>query len=186
MELTQNLFRYTDYRAFLKDYYTTKKESRNNWSYNVWARQLGLRSSSMLVMILNGQRNPGKKLIAKIISDLHLNKEQAEYFKDLVRLHKAKDDIGLSLLLMDRLRKHQAQPTPLKISYQMFSAISNWRYFAIREMVHLKDFHEDVDWIQSRLNYDLSKQEITETLQTLENLELLQRDKKGNLCVKDQ
>src|SRR5688572_29633530 len=77
---------YLDYRDFLRDYVKGKRVANPQWSFAVWARQLGLKSPSTLIMIVNGQRHPSSKLAQTLAAQLKLNTNDTRYFLDLVKL----------------------------------------------------------------------------------------------------
>ncbi|MGK5089741.1 TIGR02147 family protein [Bdellovibrionota bacterium FG-2] len=76
---------YGDYRTYLKDRFESEKKRRKHWSYGVWAKELGLQSSSTLIMILNGDRNPGPKLIQQLARYLKLNNTESAHFERTFR-----------------------------------------------------------------------------------------------------
>src|SRR5690348_929619 len=102
---TPSVFHYTDFREFLKDWYEWRKRHSRNWSYGRWSRELGLKSVSGLHMVVNGERNPGPKMIRLFLRHLDLPPPEAKYFSDLVQLHKSSGDPRLSALLMESLSR---------------------------------------------------------------------------------
>jgi len=180
-----SVFNYTDYRSFLKDAYTVQKQLRPRWSYGSWARQLGLKSSSTLIMIFNGQRNPGPILTKTLAEKLKLNPKETEYFCDLVALHKNRGDIERTVFLMEKLAKRRTGRTFEFLDHQAFSAVSHWHYYAIRELVQLPDFVEDVEKICKSLCFQVSPKQVSEAIATLIHLKLLARDGKRGLRISD-
>jgi len=180
MPLFNNILQYSDYRTYLHDFYKHKKRSQPGWSYSVWAKQLKLKSPSTLIMVVGGQRNPGNSLIKCFVEYFEFNQRNADYFEDLVRLEKSKRDIRLSVLLMEKLGQQRGG----KFSYldqKRFSTISNWYYYAIRELVNLKNFREDPHWISGKLKRGVSPKEARKAIKNLLELNLIQRNSKGRL-----
>jgi uncharacterized protein (TIGR02147 family) len=175
------IYNYTDYQVYLRDVFKARKLVSPYWSYGVWARDLGLKSSSTLIMILQGNRNPSSSLTKQIAAYLKLKSGEAQYFADLVNLKKSKNDPHLTQALTERLKKQHPKKEFRLLSADHFMAISNWHYYAIREMVDLKDFREDLEWIQKKLNFKVSKKEIEQAIEALLRLELIERDENGYL-----
>ncbi|MFL5814225.1 MAG: TIGR02147 family protein [Bdellovibrionia bacterium] len=175
------VYEYSDFRLYLREVYKIRKSSSRHWTYDTWAKKLGLKSSSTLIMILQGSRNPGPKLAQALASSLELKPNEAHYFQDLISLEKAKKNPHLHVVLLERLRKQNPVRSFRMIDRDSFSAISNWYCYAIREMVDLKDFREDPEWIQARLHFKVSKKEITDAIESLLRLGLLERDENGFL-----
>src|SRR5688500_2384189 len=103
MEL--QIFDYVDYRNFLRDYYRKQKQSRKGFGFASWARKIGLRSPSGLIMIVNGQRHPGPKLLCGLTGSLNLSSSESNYFRNLVALAKSKDNPAESVLLLEKLQE---------------------------------------------------------------------------------
>ena len=60
MGIMADLFKYLDYRHFLKDHYREQKEKKGSvFSFRSFARQAGLRSPNFLQLVMEGKRNLG-------------------------------------------------------------------------------------------------------------------------------
>ena len=173
MESLGNLFEYTDYRVFLRDYYTGRKQRQPQWGLESWARQLNIRSKSMLGMILNGQRHPGPRLVDSLQSYFRFSKEEGRYFSDLVGVTKNNRNESIQFLLKERLAKSRSSGEFENISLDVFSSMSNWFYPAIRELSALKGFRFDADWISHQLFGRVSPRDVKFALAVLERLGLL-------------
>lgn len=179
------LFAQTDYRTILREGYTTRKQRKQGFSYQSWARQLGLRSPSTLAMILNGQRHPGDSLVHRFALDLELSGSESQYFSDLVTLQKNRGkDIELTVALVDRIRKRRKHWGFRFVEFETLESISNWYYVAIREMVGLADFKEDPFWICGRLHFKITPKEAAQAIKRLVALKLLKREN-GKLVAAD-
>lgn len=179
--MTEPVFKYSNYRSFLRDYYDRKRERDPRWSYGVWAKQLRLKSSSTMIMVVNGTRHPGPKLVKSLNHYFGFKKNEAEYFEDLVRLQKAKNDVRLSVMLMEKLSHEHPKKKFFYLDQKSFFTISNWYYYVIREMVHVRGFSENPEWISEALNKRITVKEARTALLTLIELDLLKRDENGKL-----
>ena len=83
---------FSDYRSFLLSYAQDMKRRRPSWSYRSWAKKLELGAVSSITKIIQGDRNPGPVLIEKLIRYFKFRERDAQYFRDLVQLHKIKQD----------------------------------------------------------------------------------------------
>ncbi|MGZ3711032.1 MAG: TIGR02147 family protein [Bdellovibrionota bacterium] len=176
-----NPLAFKDYRSFLLAHVQAKKAANPSWSYTVWARQLGLKSSSTLIMILNGQRNPGRGLLADFSRYFKFSDSEKQYFADLVRLAKAHSDVQLSMAVMKQLEERNPGKGFRMLDQDTFLAISQWHYLALREMVQLREFREDPEWIAAQLQFPVKPEKIAEALQTLIRLNLITRNAQGRL-----
>ncbi|MBT4791621.1 MAG: TIGR02147 family protein [Halobacteriovoraceae bacterium] len=84
-----DIFFYNRLSDFLKYYFEKVKSVRPQWSYQTWARQLGLKSNTSLTKVLNGQRNVGTDLKAALLEYFEFNAKEANYFNLLVNYDRA-------------------------------------------------------------------------------------------------
>jgi len=181
MNSIERLYQYADYRTFLRDFSAEKKQRDSRFSYGVWARQLNLKSPSTLVMVLNGQRHPGPDLVKTLSRYFRFDENQDRYFDHLVRLAKADGDPTLTVLLMEKLSEYHPRKAFHQIDYRQFQMISNWHYYAVRELVHLADFQDDARWMARRLGGSITPKEAKLARQTLLELGLLAQRADGRL-----
>lgn len=175
MELKVDIFQFDDYRKYLQAVTEQRRYLKKNFNLAAWARNLSLKSSSTLIMILNGTRNPGDELTELLIKDLKLNVKQADFFRCLVRIEKNKTDLYLRELISSKISKVTGKDQVLlKMSY--FHLMSEWYFMAIREMADLSSFQEDPLWIQKQLQFHVPVAEIRKVLHVLEQCGLLTRD----------
>jgi uncharacterized protein (TIGR02147 family) len=95
----KSVFEYKDHLDFLKDFFQKKKKENPGFSYTVWARKINLKSSSMLSMVLTGERLPSKALIKKIAVYMELSLEEEEYLITLINLKKIVKNPRLTVYL---------------------------------------------------------------------------------------
>ncbi|MGZ3649513.1 MAG: TIGR02147 family protein [Bdellovibrionota bacterium] len=180
-----SVFQFHDYRSYLHSVLRARKEKNRRFSLGAWAQRLDLASSSTLIMILKGSRNPSGKLIDKLIEDMRLPAGEAEYFRNLVHLSKSGKNEHLRHLLLEKLAKKNPARIFRPMSLDVFRVFSSWVPTAIRELADLPAFREDSGWIQSRLLFKTTRPEIEKALQSLLAVGLLKRDDAGKV-VYDQ
>ena len=178
---TKAIFNYTDFRTFLRVHAEEKRKTSPNWSLGVWTKQLGFTSTAVLTNILNGKRNPGKNLEQKFLHYFKFNQNEKAYFQDLVRLKKVSYDSRLSVALMEKMGKSNPNGSFELLDDRTFSVISKWFYYAIREMIQLSHFREDISWIQKNLEFKVTEKEIKKAIADLLELGLIYRDQNGRL-----
>lgn len=172
----------TDYRSVLRAHYSGQKKRRTGFSYTTWSRELGLRSASSLIMILNGQRHPGPALTLKLSANLGLTGMEGGYFRDLVAIQKAQDkSLGSAISLLSRIRKKHGPDSFRFVDFETFEAIAEWHYAAIREMVGMSGFRENPEWISRKLAYKVTPKQVRQAIDTLLRLGLLKRGKGSRL-----
>lgn len=160
-----NIFDYSDYRKFLRDFNDMKKRVNPSWSFGLWASKLGLNSISSITMILNGQRHAGKKIQASLIKYFQFNSKEAYYFEELVKIAKSsKDDPSLTILLLEQ---NDDLKTLRDENTEQVDLFFNWKAHCIKELTQIKDFRPDGEWIQKRTNGLIKKDEANKLLSAL-------------------
>lgn len=167
---------YLEFSAFLDAFIATQRASDPSWSYAKWARELKIKTPSTLIMIANGQRHPGPRLIQRLIRYFKFNESEAHHFCDLVKVHKARDKIDLGMQLRRSAGGRKARQDVRLLNSEEFRAISYWPHYAVRELVNTAHFKERPQWIADRLKGELSGEEVNDILERLLRLGLLKRD----------
>lgn len=175
------------YRDFLRSFYLRQKNLRPSYSYSVWAHSLGLKSSSTLIMIVNGKRHPGPELIKTLCRFFKLNSTQSKYFRELVDYAKFVDKRTPA-----QQEDHSAPPKQQlphfrdpRFGMQLLRSSATaprreWYLFAIRELSRLKDFTASPSWIRSQLDFEiLTDEQIQNALDSLIQLGLIRQNRNG-------
>lgn len=180
-----NIQQFTDYRTFLTAYVQETKRAKPSWSYGAWAQSLGLKTTSSITKIMQGQREPGPEVTEKLIKYFHFNQKQAQYFRDLVRLQKIKNDPRLSVLLMQKMGKDHPDASLRIMDDKVFLTISNWYFLALRELCRARYFKEEPEWISQQFHFKVTSRDISQAIKALLDIQLLKRDKQGRLKIVD-
>jgi len=175
--------KFADYRAFLLSHVQDQKRNNPDWTYGMWVKKLGLKDTSSITKIIQGRREPGTEITDKLVHYFAFKPKDAQYFRDLVRLHKIKNDSRLAVLLLEKMGKDHPDRAFRLIDDKTFTLISNWYCIAIREMVRLDEFFEDPNWISKRMNFKVTPTEVSKAIDMLLQAGLLRRDKNNNLKI---
>ena len=179
-----DIFKYLDYRKYLKDLYLEKKQSTTHFSFRYFARAAGFKSTNYLKLIMDGARNLSQEEIRKFSKGLKLKKDEALYFENLVHMNQSKTDEEKNFYYT-RLSGSKKYLNARELEREQYEYYSKWYYVAIRELVSFSDFNEDPKWIAAKLGNKLSAKEIEQTIALLIKLNILKRNKKGKLCQVD-
>jgi hypothetical protein len=83
-----DIFHYTSFVTFLKDYYAFKRSVNPHFNYTVWSKKLYLDNVASLTRILSGERFPGTKILDALCAYFKFSDKERECFLTLVRLEK--------------------------------------------------------------------------------------------------
>jgi len=182
--MANSVFGYSDYRAYLIEHAQAMQRKNARWSYGGWAKRLGLKTTSSITKIIQGQRNPGEQLTEALVQYFAFDPNSAAHFRDLVRLQRFKKDPRLCLLLAEKLPVKSGRSTRL-LKPAEFDRLSRWYFLAIREMVKLDGFVEDPHWITHRLRFPVGRGDVRPVIRLLLKQNILARDAKGRLQCTD-
>jgi len=182
-----DVYRYQNYREFLKDWFNWKKKTQASYSGAMFARKVGLSSHTFLGMVIRGDRNLSYNTLVSFTKALDLKGGERTYFEKLVLFEQAKNSEDRKNYFDDltslSMKKGNSVLTDLK-NYVKY--ISCWYNVAIRELVYLKDFNPDPEWISQKLKKKISKKEAQLSWELLLDLKLVkQNNSTGKYEVSD-
>ena len=173
-----DLFAYLNYRLFLRDWFDWRKAENPRYSYRVFARMAGLRSSSLLVHVINQERNLTASSTESFIKAMRLGEEEGRFFRDLVELDQGETP-DLRSEAFQRISAVRRFKSAHKIEGEAFRCLSRWYYAAIHELVSTAGFVDDPAWIAQTLRPQIKPEEAAQALSELITLGLLVRDEEG-------
>lgn len=175
-----SVFRYELASQFLKDAWLEKKSKNPGFSLRAWASHLGFKSHASLNKVLNGQRSIPKSYLPKMADSLGLTSPECFYLETLINLEHSKK-FEEKVFYRERLRQMSPKSTLNFKEVESYRFLKDPIHALILEMTSLKDFAPDPEWIQSRLAFKRSAAEITEAIDRLFALGLLQKDPNGKV-----
>lgn len=175
-----NLFTYLDYRKFLKDTFEEFKNTKRGFSHRSFARMADFSSSNYILLVMQGKRNLSGDGILKVARALKLKRAEAEFFEFLVRFNQAASDSERNFYYA-RISANRQYASAHMLEREQFDYYSKWYIPAIREMVLLKDFKEDPEWIARRLGSAITSKDAKSALELLLRIGLLVRNESGRL-----
>jgi uncharacterized protein (TIGR02147 family) len=173
--------KYTNYLDFLRNYVSNKKQNPS-WSLGLWKRQLNLKSTSTLTMLLKGQRHPGPKLTQKLSQYFKFDAKDKQYFESLIEIQKKVNDPNLALFILNSpeflMHKSQIENTKVnRIDDLFYKRLSH----IIREMCQLREFKSDAKWISQNLLEKIPIAVLEDLIEKMKNANLLKESLEGNL-----
>lgn len=180
------LYEYSDYRAFLRDFYRMKKSaSPLSFSFRIFSQRAGLKSPNYLKMVMDGTRNLSGAMTSRFAEALKLTSRQKSFFEVLVGFSQAKNPEQRKTFFDRMLEFREFHRAHHLLSEQM-ELLSNWHYVAIREMVQLVDFAEDPQKISRGLFDSVGPKEVAQAIRVLLRLKLLKRNAKKKLELSEE
>lgn len=175
----EKVFSFLDYREFLKARFARLKKTQR-LTHRAFAAKAGFSSPNFLKLVMEGQRNLTAKSIAQIGRALELDAKESEFFSTLVAFNQAKR-LEEKEALYDQLKLLRRDLPLQRLEHSQFDYFSHWYAVAIRELVGLKEFREDPEWISQKLRGQVSPAQARRALRLLERLGLIRRAADGGL-----
>jgi uncharacterized protein (TIGR02147 family) len=169
---------YTDYRRYLSDYYRARKAANRRYSLRALASEAGFPSHGHLKFLMEGARNLTQKTLMKLVPALGLDAVRTRYFEALVHFNQART-LSEKRVYFERLRESPAASGFRRMEASQLRAFRDWHLAPIREMIALKGFHGDPEWIGRRLSPRLEAREVKDALEELLAAGLIRRTANG-------
>jgi len=177
-----NVFLYSNFRVFLKDFYTYRKHQSSAFSFRSFAAKAGLGSPNYLKLVIDAKRNLSAKSLVRFCAGLGLTGRKADFFENLVYFNQA-DTLAERNIHFQKLLKVRARAGIKALDQAQFELFSHWQHIVIRELIGLKDFKKQPSWISERLMGMVSPKEAEVALKRLQDLGLIQRTANGYKLV---
>jgi uncharacterized protein (TIGR02147 family) len=179
-----DVFRFHDYRQFLRAFYAQNKAGEYGFSLRAFSKRARLRSSNYLKLVMDGDRNLTQEMAVRFAEACSLRGQAAEYFCALVAFDQAGEasERDRAYARLSRFKRYHAVHR-LERAQEAYHA--HWYMPAIRELVVRRDFREEPEWLARRLMPAITPREAARAVQVLLELGLLTRDSRGRLTQVD-
>ncbi len=167
--------KYTDYHTFLNDYFAVARKRNPRFSYGAWAKKLDTKDTSTLTKIIKGQRTPGPRLVEKFITYFKFDENEAKYFRNLIHFEKLQGDPSMRFTVLDSLRKGASNGKRV-LDPKDFALISDWYGYALRQLVKVRGFQPNAEWVCRHLRYNVTKEQIQKMFDNLIRIGALKVD----------
>jgi uncharacterized protein (TIGR02147 family) len=171
-----SIFDYFDYQLFLNDYIESRKKEKTWFSFRFLAAKLSMDHSN-LIKILQGKRHASKKNVAAITDLLKFNPKEAEYFKTLVEFNKTKNQ-ARTRLLFEKLAAIK-NISLKKLEPNQYDYYRHWYHCAVYSLLDYYEFRDDYAALAAQLNPPVTVKQARETIELLEKLRLIRKEKDG-------
>jgi len=173
-EQEPHIYKYNNYREFLKDIYDHRKKNRTTYSYRQYSRALGFGGSNFIHLIIQGKRNLSESSLLKIQKYFNWNATEKKFFEYLVGMNQAKTEEEKEDFF-DKL-KTLIKNKKILINPDQYVYFKNWNLPLLRELISLKDFKMNIAWINKKLKVQLNKDQIQEAFEVLQRLGFISKE----------
>ena len=173
-----DIYQYSDYRAFLRDYFKEQKAANPAFSHQFFARKANIKSSGFVLHVMKHERNVTRPVLLNIACAIGLDPAQTEYFEDLMAFDQAKTQSDREFYLgrIAAKRKHvKAKPLDDR-QHELYSA---WYHPVIRELVNLVEDNADHTAISKLLIPPVTPKQAKNSLRLQKDIGVLAVDRRG-------
>jgi uncharacterized protein (TIGR02147 family) len=157
------------------DFFAFKKNTVPKFSLRIFADLADFSSHSHVKYIIEGRRNLSKKTLFKMVKGLELTGIQADYFEKLVFFNQAKT-LEEAQFYYQKLLSYTSFK---KLDMAQLTLYEDWYHTVIRELVALKLFRSNPDWIGNQLIPKVSGKNVAQSLKLLLSNRLIIRTANG-------
>lgn len=165
---------YTDFRRFLRDFYTVQKAQTSRFSFRAFSRAAGFSSPNFILLVMEGKKNLTGESAGRLAQAMGLSGDEAAHFLDLVRFGQAKD-VETRGRALESLETRQRNEAATLLQEGDAAYLAHWYLPVIRELAALPDFSEEPAWIARRLGFPVPAKDIRAALEFLERKGYLAR-----------
>jgi uncharacterized protein (TIGR02147 family) len=172
-----SIYRYSDYRVFLRDWFESEKLHRSALSYRWLGGKLGV-DGAALVRVFRQERHLHEKHVPTLCQVLKLGKREAEYFGILVLFCKARSpqEVRTHFERLMALRDVGAR----ELEAEQYEYYRRWQNSALRALLSFLPFDGDWEALGHRLEPPLTAKETQACVETMCHLGLLRRNEAGS------
>lgn len=178
------LFEYGDYRQYLKDWFRAAKAERRSYSFRSFSKKAGFRTSNFLLLVMQGKRNLTEDSLKKVVVGLDLNRQEQEFFRNLIFFNQAKTHPDKNLYYQRLLQSRKFSQLKA-IEKRQYEYYSTWYHPVVRELVASKDYDGSPEWIAQRLSPQITPVQVAKSIELLEGLGFIRKNGNGRWVQTD-
>lgn len=184
-EKMPSIFKYLDYREFIRDYYAHEKRLDSTFSFRAFSGSImpSLAKSGLLSGVLKGQRNLGASMRGKFARAMQLKGSEAQFFDLLVQFNQAKDMEEKNQLFLQLAQYRQSRAKVLKEGHYKF--YSRWYYSVLWNYFGMNPGQKNPDAIAKSLFPSVKATEVEEGIELLLRLGLIKKMANGYSVVEN-
>jgi len=173
---------YTDYRAYLNDWYEERKLN-NEPASNRWiAQKLQINSASWFTNVRTGKSGLSKSTANKLSTILKHSDIESRYFETMVSFNQAKT-IEERQRYFNELSTLRTVNSSRRVQADEYEYFSNWYYPVIRAIIEQIRFKDDYTTLASLLKPSITPTQAKKSIELMENIGLIKKDPDGYYVV---
>jgi len=177
-----NVYRYDDFRAFLKESFAWKKTQDSEYSYRRFAKDAGISNPGYLLDVILGKRTLSDNAIKKTVAAFGLNEAEGEFFNLLADFGQSKKDAQrqeiYQEILYRRNRSRFARVSPHLVKYYQ-----DFHYPLVYSALHAFEFRGDYEAFAAVFDPPIAPAALKKYIRELCEWELVKQGADGRYLV---
>jgi uncharacterized protein (TIGR02147 family) len=172
-----SIFEYSDYRRFLVDYQKALAEVNEDFNKSNLCKKLGLPNTRSFFNDVIDGRKLSSTYVERFIRVLELSKDEAQFFRAMVRFNQAENAEERELFL-DQLISLNRTPKRV-LDRKAFAFFREWHHSVIRAVLDTMDIRDDFKPLARILHPRITAKQAAESIRLMDALGLIVRNPDG-------
>jgi uncharacterized protein (TIGR02147 family) len=177
-----DIFRYLDYRLYLKDLFYKLKKENPRFSYRTFARLAGSTSPNFFQLIQKRTLNIQSSNISALAGALGLSRKEEVFLENLAGFDQAKSHEEKDKYYQ-RILATKTYTSIKELDKKQYEYYSNWYNPVVRELLIHPDFKNHPKWMTERIFPKVSVPNIIKSIELLKSLNLIKFNEKSGKWV---
>lgn len=172
-----SIYEYNDFRRFLADWMTSRREADPRFNNAEVHRRIGLPNTRSFFPDVVGGKNLTTNFVERFVVLLELDRDEARYFRALVRFAQAETADERELAFDQLVATNRTPRTVLETRQMEF--YKHWRHGAIRALLDTGNYGDEPERIAKEIVPRLTPGQVRESLALLAELGLIALNAEG-------
>lgn len=178
----KSVFFYSDYRAFMADYFDEQKATKYGFSYQYFANKAGIKARDFIYRVIKGSKNLSNTSSLKIAQAMDLKKKEIDFFQALVSFNQStahEEKMHYYQQMSEIKQKSNRTPKLALLEDDQIEFHAKWYHAVVRSLIGLISFSGDYEELASRVIPAITVREAKKSVALLERLGLIYKDNDG-------
>ncbi len=173
-----NIFEYTDYRKYLRDYYQLMKSTTTWFSHRCFMNKAEIRSPNFLKNVMEGKKNLTKESVLKFAGALGFSRKEIEYFENLVFFDQSKTS-SKKQYYYERMKLFSKKVVKATIEEAQIGYFSKWFHCVVRELIVIRDYQDNWMKLASDVRPRITQAQARKSVELLLKLGFIKKNRDG-------
>ena len=173
-----NIFDYTEYRMYLRNYYAHMKSTTSFFSHRYFMQKAEIHSPNFLKNVMEGKKNLTKESVLKFAKALCLKRKEVEYFENMVFFDQSETS-DRKQYFFDRMRLFSKAVGKSILEEGQAGYFSKWYHCVLRELVVIRDYQDNWVKLANEVRPRITPVQARKSVELLQKLGLIEKKSSG-------